>query len=140
MPKALHLEVESTKENIFANFIQVASARVSGSFFNHYFEVIFMVISIALLSSFISELCDFNKKIRYILLLPPVMSLMLSFCSDPISETLDVQAINEYEIELDSVMNQIKDIDIKESPDEFISLYINTLQILDILPDTSELN
>jgi len=67
------------------------------------------------------------------------MSLLLLFCSGPISETLDEQAINEYEIELDTLLNQIRKIPGKKRPTEFITLYIQIQQILDILPDTSNL-
>jgi len=79
------------------------------------------------------------KNKPYLLPLLLALCLLLSFCTGPKTEPPDEKAIQGYEIELDSLMNQIKDIDIKESPDEFISLYIKTLQVLDILHDTNKL-
>jgi len=65
--------------------------------------------------------------------------LLLSFCSCPKPKTLDQQAIQQFEIELDTLLIQIRKIPGKEKPTEFITLYIQIQQILDILPDTSKL-
>ncbi len=97
------------------------------------------MIQTFLLLKIIIPFVTLYKKIPYQLILLPVISLLISFCSDPKSKTLDEQAIHEYEIELDSLLSQIRDIGFKERHDEFITLYIQIRQIQDILPGTSKL-
>jgi hypothetical protein len=70
-----------------------------------------------------------TKNIQFQLTLLPVISLLLSFCSSPISETHDEKAIQEYEIELESLMIQIRDLEIIERPDEFCGNIIRLIEV-----------
>ena len=63
----------------------------------------------------------------------------LSFCTGPETRMADEKTINAYETELGLLIDTINKLQVREKPAEFISLYVQTKQILDLLPDTSKI-
>lgn len=77
------------------------------------------------------------KKIPYLLPLLLALILLLSFCTGRKTKSLTENTISLYKSQLDSLIQKIIELQAKEYPAEFMSLYIESLHILDILPDTS---
>ena len=83
----------------------------------------------------------FYRDKPYQLLLIPALILLLSFCTGPRTKSPDVETIHFYKTQLDSLNQRINKLQTDNEQDHtrFYADYFKAIQIIDMLPDSSEL-
>jgi len=81
------------------------------------------------------------KKIPYLLPLLLALSLLLSFCTNRNTKSPSAETIHLYKTQLDSLIHDINKLQAGNEQDQelFFADYHEAIQIIDLLPDTSEL-